>query len=160
MDVLVLKTNLDQMCVNSRSLLVASSNLQSMVRKVHSIYITKQSYIQGQFDHTLFTKLSPKGKIAVLIVCVEDIVLTGDDILEMGRLQKEPTAKFEIKDLGVLRLQNEDCLIKEGKYGFTTKKKYIIDLLEETGMSDCSQLTPTIPMDHNVKLWGEMECFY
>ncbi|KAA0043291.1 Cysteine-rich RLK (receptor-like protein kinase) 8 [Cucumis melo var. makuwa] len=38
-----------------------------------------QGYSQGHSDHTLFTKVSKTGKIVVLIVYVDDIVLTGDD---------------------------------------------------------------------------------
>ncbi|PNX93302.1 pentatricopeptide repeat-containing protein mitochondrial-like [Trifolium pratense] len=42
--------------------------------------MTKQGYIQGQANHTLFTKFSPNEKVVVLIVYVDDIVLTGDDM--------------------------------------------------------------------------------
>ncbi|CAJ2666701.1 unnamed protein product [Trifolium pratense] len=63
----------------------------------------KQGYIQGQTDHTLFTKFSQDGKIDVLIVYVDDIVLTGDDIVEMARVKEKLALDFEIKDLGSMR---------------------------------------------------------
>ncbi|KAK2450461.1 putative mitochondrial protein [Trifolium repens] len=63
----------------------------------------KQGYIQGQADHTLFTKFSPHGKIAILIVYVDDIVLTGDDIVEMAKVKEKLAVDFEIKDLGSMR---------------------------------------------------------
>ncbi|KAK2422570.1 putative mitochondrial protein [Trifolium repens] len=63
----------------------------------------KQGYIQGQADHTLFTKFSPHGKIAILIVYVDDIVLTGDDIVEMTKVKEKLAVDFEIKDLGSMR---------------------------------------------------------
>ena len=40
--------------------------------------IKKNGYIQCQFDHTLFVKFSKGGKITILIVYVDDIILTGD----------------------------------------------------------------------------------
>jgi hypothetical protein len=40
----------------------------------------KQEYIQGLANHTLFAKLSPHGKITILILYVDDIVLIGDNI--------------------------------------------------------------------------------
>ncbi|KAA0035978.1 Cysteine-rich RLK (receptor-like protein kinase) 8 [Cucumis melo var. makuwa] len=42
-------------------------------------FVKSQGYSQGHFGHTLFTKVSKTGKIAILIVYVDDIVLTGDD---------------------------------------------------------------------------------
>ena len=54
-------------------------------------------------DHTLFTKFSSKRKTTTLIVYVYDIILTGDDAVELARLKKNLAAKFEIKDLGSLR---------------------------------------------------------
>ncbi|KAA0064803.1 reverse transcriptase [Cucumis melo var. makuwa] len=38
-----------------------------------------QGYSQGHSDHTIFTKVFKTRKIAVLIVYVDDIVLSGDD---------------------------------------------------------------------------------
>lgn len=38
-----------------------------------------QGYSQGWVDHTLFTKVSTKDKLSILIIYVDDIILTGDD---------------------------------------------------------------------------------
>lgn len=34
---------------------------------------------QGQVDHTLFTKHFPDGKVSILIIYVDDIIITTDD---------------------------------------------------------------------------------
>ena len=39
------------------------------------------------------------GKKIILIVYVNDIILIGDDIEEMGRLKKVLATEFEVKDL-------------------------------------------------------------
>ncbi|PNX73271.1 pentatricopeptide repeat-containing protein mitochondrial-like [Trifolium pratense] len=111
----------------------------------------KQGYIQGQADHTLFTKFSKDGKIVVLIVYVDDIVLTRNDIVEMGRVKKKLAIDFEIKDLGSMRyfLGMEIARSKEGIV--VSQQKYILDLLKETGMSGCRPADT--PMDPNAKLW-------
>ena len=57
-------------------------------------------YTQGQIDHTMFYKHSCNGKIIILIVYVDDIILTGSDEKEMLRLKKALARSFEIKDLG------------------------------------------------------------
>ena len=51
----------------------------------------------------MFVKHSEKGKIAILIVFVDDITLIGDDLIGMERLKKSLLSSFEIKDLGMLR---------------------------------------------------------
>ena len=47
----------------------------------------KRGYIQSNADHTLFFKYAA-GKVAILIVYVDDIVITGDDITEIVDLKK------------------------------------------------------------------------
>lgn len=60
-------------------------------------------YTQSQANHTMFFKHSCKGKIAILIVYVDDIILISDDSLEIERLKGLLARDFEIKDLGTLK---------------------------------------------------------
>ena len=39
----------------------------------------KLGYTQGQADHTLFTKIGRDGKRTILIVYVDDIIITEDN---------------------------------------------------------------------------------
>ncbi|RVX08138.1 Soluble starch synthase 3, chloroplastic/amyloplastic [Vitis vinifera] len=66
----------------------------------------EESMAKNQADHTLFVKKSRAGKMAILIVYVDDIILSGNDMEE---------------------LQN----LKEGIV--VSQRKYILDLLKETG---------------------------
>ena len=59
-------------------------------------------YTQGQIDHTMFYKHSCNGKITILIVYVDGIILTRSDG-EMLRLKKALAQSFEIKDQGNLQ---------------------------------------------------------
>ena len=59
--------------------------------------IRLQGYIQSQADHTMFYKHSREGKIVVLLVYVDDIILTGENSLELERLKKALTHEFKIK---------------------------------------------------------------
>ena len=65
--------------------------------------VKSHGYTQSQADHTMFFKHSNEGKIVVLIVYVDDIIVTGDDHLEIKRLKMLLTQDFEIKDLGALK---------------------------------------------------------
>jgi len=111
--------------------------------------VKKQGYTQGESNHNLFIKYNPSGKITILIAYVDDIFLTGDDVTEIERLKRNLAVEFEIKDLGSLKyfLVMEVARSKKG-IAFS-QRKYILDLLQETGMSGC-KLVDT-PMDPNAK---------
>lgn len=63
----------------------------------------RYGYCQSQTDHTMFYKHNREGKVAILIVYVDNIVLIGDDNEELERLKKRLATEFEIKDLGILK---------------------------------------------------------
>ena len=60
-------------------------------------------YKQSQVDHTLFIKHSQDGKLTLLLVYVNDIIITGNDELEKQTLRERLAAQFEMKDLGKLK---------------------------------------------------------
>lgn len=62
--------------------------------------VKSQEYTQGQGDHEMFFKHSQNMKISILIVYVDDIILTGNYVLKMNRLKTSISTKFEIKDQG------------------------------------------------------------
>lgn len=116
--------------------------------------VIKCGYTQSQADHTMFIKRSEK-KIAVLIVYVDDIILTGDHTEELTKLKKFLAHEFEIKDLGDLKffLGME---VARSKMGIAvTQRKYTLDLLKETGMLGCKPVDT--PMDPYKKIGMEKD---
>ncbi|KAK0581525.1 hypothetical protein LWI29_014803 [Acer saccharum] len=109
----------------------------------------KFRYQQSNSDHTLFFKRKD-DKITLLIVYVDDMIVTGNDDLEMTNLQSHLATEFEMKDLGVLRyfLGIEVARSKHGI--FLSQRKYVLDLLTETEML-ASKPADTL-MDQNHKL--------
>ena len=112
--------------------------------------IKRYGWTQSQADHTMFYKHSKGGKVAILIVYVDDIVLTGDDYSELEKLKGRLAEEFEIKDLGALKyfLGMEFARSKEGIV--VNQRKYVLDLLNETGMLGCKPAKT--PIEPNVKL--------
>ena len=107
-------------------------------------------YTQCQANHTLFVKHSTSDKITILIVYVDDIVLTRNCKEEMAHLKHLLVREFEIKDLGHLKYFLEMEVARSSKGIYVSQRKYTLDLLRETGMSGC-KLVET-PMDPNTKL--------
>ncbi|RVW40843.1 Retrovirus-related Pol polyprotein from transposon RE1 [Vitis vinifera] len=109
--------------------------------------VKKHGFVQCQADHTLFMKHSKEGEMTLFIVYVDDIIITRDDEEGIGNLKKLLAREFEIKDLGQLRyfLGMEVGRTKEGIV--VTQRKYVLDLLQETGMLGCKPVdTPMDPV--------------
>nr|CAA36616.1 unnamed protein product [Solanum tuberosum] len=116
-------------------------------------FVKRQGYVQGQADHTMFTRHSLEGKTTVLIVYVDDIILTGDDVVEIKNLKERLASEFEIKDLGPLKYFLGMEVARSKKGIIVSQRKYVLDLLKETGMSGCR---PTeTPIDPNLKFVKE-----
>ena len=107
-------------------------------------------YSQTQVDHTLFIKHFTGGRITILIVYVDDIVLTGNHEGEMSRLKMLLSQEFEIKDLGHLKYFLGMEMARSSKGISVSQHKYVLDLLRETGMSGSKPVET--PIDPNTKL--------
>ena len=85
-----------------------------------------------------------------MIVYVDDIVLTGDDLEEMKRLKTYLTKEFEITDLGDLKYFLGIEVARRKEWLFISQRKYVLDLLTETGLLGSKAIDT--PMDPNTKL--------
>jgi hypothetical protein len=106
-------------------------------------------YKQSHADHTMFIKRS-NGKIAILIVYVDDIIMTGDDVNEITSLKALLAQEFEIKDLGSMKYFLGMEVARSDKGIFISQRKYILDLLEETGMLGCKPADSPIEANHHL----------
>ena len=64
----------------------------------------------------MFYKHAASGKDSILIVYVDNIILTGDDLVKQEKLKTFLVKEFEIKNLGSLAyfLGMEVAITKEG----------------------------------------------
>jgi len=108
---------------------------------------------RSEADHSVFYCLTSPGKCVYLIVYVDDIVITGNDVGKISQLKEHLCHHFQTKDLGTLKyfLGIEVAQSKEGVV--ISQRKYALDILKETGMIDCKPVD--CPMDPNQKLMAE-----
>ncbi|CAL2249866.1 unnamed protein product [Prunus armeniaca] len=88
----------------------------------------KYGYHQGNSDHTLFIKRRD-GKITLLIIYVDGMVVTGDDVVEMVKLQKYLALEFEMKDLRPLKYFLGIEVTRYATSICLSQMKYVLDLL-------------------------------
>ncbi|CAL9022058.1 unnamed protein product, partial [Prunus brigantina] len=114
----------------------------------------KFGYVQSNSDYILFLERH-RGKLATLIIYVDDMIVTGDDQAKMQNLQKYLTSKFEMKSLGDLKyfLRIEVARSRHGI--FLSQRKYVLDLLAETVMLDCKPIDTPSEQNHKLMLYPD-----
>ena len=106
-----------------------------MVREVFRSYRKVCIQTEPSTQKTFFLK-KRDGQIICLIIYVDDMIITGDDIEEIERLKGNLSQEFEMKNLGDLKyFLGIEVLRSEGGI-FLRQKKYILDILAETGLLD------------------------
>ncbi|GJX01918.1 putative RNA-directed DNA polymerase, partial [Tanacetum coccineum] len=110
---------------------------------VEDVYM---SVLEGYFD-----KVDKRvcELVKSLLVYVDDIVITGNDLNEIDKVKEFLKSKFMIKDLGKLKyflgievLKNENGLV-------LTQRKYCLELLCEFGMLACKPCKTPIKVKIN-----------
>ena len=101
-------------------------------------------------DHSVFYHHNSSGQCIYLVVYVDDIVITGSDQDGIQKLKQHLFTHFQTKDLGKLKYFMGIEIAQSSSGLVISQRKYVLDILKETGMLDCKPVDP--PMDPNVKL--------
>ena len=103
----------------------------------------------SHYDSALFLRRTDKGTI-LLLLYVDDIIITGDDLSGIQELKVFLSRQFEMKDLGHLRyfLGLEITHSTDGLY--ITQVKYASELLSQAGLTDSK--TVDTPVEFNAHL--------
>ena len=89
--------------------------------------MTALGYKQSQGDRTLFIKHSTSGGVTVLLVFVDDIIVTSDDWKEQLLLSQHLAKEFEMKTLGRLKYFSGIEVSHSKKGIFIFQQKYVTD---------------------------------
>ena len=81
---------------------------------------------------------------------MDDIVITGSDQDGIRNLKQHLFNHFQTKDLGKLKYFLGIEIAQSNSSVVMSQRKYVLDILEETGMLDCKPIDTL--MDPNVKL--------
>jgi hypothetical protein len=88
--------------------------------------------------------------IVVIIIYVDDLIITRDSDADIFDLKKLLKQKFKMKDLGELRYFLGIGVIQSPKGIWLLQRQYALNKLSEYGMTRCKPIS--IPLEQNVKL--------
>ncbi|GJR81066.1 ribonuclease H-like domain-containing protein [Tanacetum coccineum] len=106
--------------------------------------LTENGFSQSKSNYSLFTK-TDKGVFLALLVYVDDIIITSNNVAEIENFKVFLKSKFMIKDLGKLKYFLGIEVVDTEKGIFLNQRKYVLDLLSEYDMLACKPVdTPLL----------------
>ncbi|KAK8956530.1 Syntaxin-22 [Platanthera zijinensis] len=111
--------------------------------------VSAVEFTRSSADFSLFTRHRPTCTL-ILLVYVDDILNTGDDLTGIHMIKQQLLTVFQIKDLENLRyFLGLEVAQRPDKLALS-QRKYCFDLLHDAGYSRCKPVDG--PMDINHKL--------
>ncbi|KAJ0627129.1 putative RNA-directed DNA polymerase [Helianthus annuus] len=111
--------------------------------------LLNSGFVQSKCDTSLFVKNSD-NIFVVLLVYVDDIVVTGNSLTEIEKVKQSLKSQFLIKDLGLLQYFLGIEVLTCDKGLCLSQRKYCTDLLAEYGMLGCKPVSIPIDQSHVV----------
>ena len=112
-------------------------------------FLVQSGYHVAPADSSLFVKVQG-GKLAVVLVYVDDLIITGDDKDEIQQTRSNLSIRFQMKELGELKHFLGLEVERSDKGIFLGQQKYARDILQKFGLEECKPIST--PMEPNLKL--------
>ncbi|CAM8951474.1 unnamed protein product [Rhodiola kirilowii] len=106
---------------------------------------------QSLNDYSMFT-LQAGNDFIILLVYVDDVLLTGTSLQLINSIKAFIHDKFRIKDLGNLKYFLGLEVARNESGIFLHQKKYAVDLLVEYDMLECKPAKTPLPIKHQLSL--------
>ncbi|KAK9059410.1 hypothetical protein SSX86_022030 [Deinandra increscens subsp. villosa] len=138
----------NQVCKLNKSLYGLKQAPRMWNEKLVGVLI-ELGFTQSKCDYSLFI-LNSGSVFVVLLVYVDDIIITGNNMHEITNIKRMLQSKFLIKDLGELKYFLGIEVIKTGSGLCLTQRKYCLDLLAEYGLTGCKPVNTPIELNYVV----------
>ncbi|XP_076893850.1 uncharacterized protein LOC143545969 [Bidens hawaiensis] len=131
-----------------------SSRESRLPKNLHDYVV--EGFVQSKSDYSLFIK-SIDNVLIVLLVYVDDIVITGNNVEEIGKIKGLLRNKFLIKDLGILKYFLGIEVLYSSSGVCLNQRKYCVELLAEFGLTASKPVNTPIEQNHIVTSFCEKD---
>ncbi|GKV09943.1 hypothetical protein SLEP1_g21378 [Rubroshorea leprosula] len=142
------KHHLDYVCRPKKALYGLKQAPRAWFHRFAS-FLKSCGFIQAQTDSSMFLYRN-RGSMAVLLLYVDDIILTASISSLLSSVLSLLKKEFLMIDLGPLNYFLGVSATHNSDGIFLEQSKYVLDLLDRTGMSDCKSVAT--PLDSRKKL--------
>jgi len=140
--------NSQMVCQLQRSLYGLKQASRQWFTKLSGL-LTSHGFKQSHSDHSLFLRFTV-SITTILLVYVDDIILTGNSNSEIQDVIMLLDQAFKIKDLGNLKYFLGLEVARSSSGIHLCQRKYALDILSDSGMLGCRP--NATPMDYSTKL--------
>ncbi|XP_019168239.1 PREDICTED: uncharacterized protein LOC109163960 [Ipomoea nil] len=132
-------THPDHVCLLQRSLYGIKQAPHAWFKRLHD-FLLSAGFFSSKTDVSLFYHSTGVSKV-FLLVYVDDIIMMGSDAVMVESLLRRLATAFKIRDLGTPGFFLGIETVAAGNSMILSQRRYMIDLLGRSGMSDCKPLT-------------------
>ncbi|GJZ87171.1 putative reverse transcriptase, RNA-dependent DNA polymerase, LTR copia-type gag-polypeptide [Tanacetum coccineum] len=122
---------------------------------IHQLDVNN-AFLHGDLNEEVYMKIPQGSTMVVVLIYVDDVIITGNNLIKIQETKKQLDDEFSIKDLGPLKyfLGIEVAKTRDGLV--LSQRKYTLDILEDSGKLGCK---PSVfPIEEGLKLdKGESE---
>ena len=94
-------------------------------------------FVRCHSYYTCFICRCFDDRCIILLVYVDDIILTGDDTVGIAHVKQSLGKVFDVRDLGALKYFL-GIKVTRSRHGISlSQRKYSLDLLQDTSMLGC-----------------------
>ncbi|KAL0356153.1 UNVERIFIED_CONTAM: Retrovirus-related Pol polyprotein from transposon RE1 [Sesamum radiatum] len=102
-------------------------------------------FVQSPHDYCLFVCNTSDG-LLILLVYVDDVLITGPSITQIERVKSYLDAEFTIKDLGPAKYFLGLEIARSMAGTSVTQHKYVCDIIQDMNLQDCKPVATPLPL--------------
>ena len=142
--------NTKEVCRLKKSLYGLKQASRQWNKKLSST-LTAMGLSQNKLDPCIYYKIVDNNNMMFLVIYVDDIILFTNNMESKNYIKDELKKQFKIKDLGDINYYIGIHVERDRKKGviYLDQKKYIHEVLNKYGMSDCKSVKT--PIDSSTK---------